>query len=190
MSKALHRSFRRVLRAERFMQTEGALTFPVTVVTWALVSSENSKSILTSHLAVTVYVGKNPKNSGVAAWISSKPFRVSKSAPETSEQCAALRDRRVSEAYSQALYSYLGSSKLERSGRVIWYDKSGGVGMLEDAETKLSIRFYACNFVGADSHFPELVKNVTVDRGDGLRFAINPDPYISLHIGATELKVA
>ncbi len=189
MSKQKHRSFRRVLNIERFVKTEGKLTYPVTLITWAIVERENSKSIHTRHLGVTAYVGST-KHQGVAAWVSSgKTFAISKKAPCESKEYKDLAFRRISEAYWHALYSFLGSDTIERTGKVRWF-ASDGHGTLEDAETGLTFHFFACNFTGADSHYPEHVTNVSLKTGDTLRFKIHSDPFMSRHLGATSLRVA
>lgn len=188
MSKQLHNNYRRVLRIERLEKTEGSVTFPVTIVTWAIVERENSKSIFTRHLGVTVYAGKNPKDSGVVAYMTTKPYRLPKSL-EGSEEYEELRSR-ISRAYTHALYAYLGDSEKEREGKVRWYAKGEGVGTLEDKETGLTLRFYACNFIGADSLYEYKVTNVNVDTGSTLRFKLDKDPFVSVQLGATYLRMA
>jgi hypothetical protein len=188
MSRQLHRFYRRVLRIERFLKQEGRLQVPVTLVTWAVVRRENSKSIFTTHLGITVYVAGSRCHSGVAAHVTTKEFRIPKSLD--CEVYADLRERRLSEAYGHALYSYLGEGEEERVGQVSWYDESRGLGMLEIRELGMFLPFWACNFVGADSGHPERVTNVKVERGASLYFVIHRDPYVTKQCGAVRLRAA
>jgi hypothetical protein len=182
MSKQKHNAFRRVLKVERFEKVEGKLKLPVTMVTWAIVARENSKSVFTRHLGLTVYVG-GAKHQGVEAYISSKEFRV----PKTLDNCHQLEvlRRRTHNAYGHAVYGYLGGKKL--FGSVKWF-AADGTGTILCDQTGLTFHFYACNVKGANSAYADLVTNVEFKAGDRVRFEIHRDPFVSRHCGATGVE--
>ena len=74
------------------------------------------------------------------------------------------------------------------SGRVSWYNKASGEGMIVLTGSKRRIKFYGCNVEGADSHYHQLVTNVDLVEGSPVKVDLPADPHMFRALGA--LKVS
>ncbi len=85
------------------------------------------------------------------------------------------------------LFEHELSKPLAATGTIRWFDKSSGVGYIRLA-SGYSVVFYACNVVGANSHYHQLTTNVDFREGQTVSFEISTDPYMFAELGATKIK--
>lgn len=81
------------------------------------------------------------------------------------------------------------SQPLTCTGEIRWFDALSGYGQMRLPNGN-SIHFYSCNVHGADSCYPELVSNVSFERGDKVQFEISSDQYLFNNCGATNIRKA
>ena len=75
---------------------------------------------------------------------------------------------------------------LNLKGTVRWFDKHGGVGMIR-LSNQVSVTFYACNVVGANSLYHQLVTNVDLKENQPVEVTISSDSYMFRELGATSI---
>jgi cold shock CspA family protein len=68
------------------------------------------------------------------------------------------------------------------TGKIRWYDKLTGEGQIRLSSGE-SAWFFACNVVGANSCYPQLVTNVSFETGDDVTCEISQDEYIFNALG-------
>lgn len=87
------------------------------------------------------------------------------------------------------LFECATNKPLKKSGVIRWFDSVSGEGVvrLDDGP---SIFFFACNVVGADSCYPQLVKNVSFEAGEKVTCEISNDPYMYRALGLTNVEKA
>jgi hypothetical protein len=79
------------------------------------------------------------------------------------------------------------SKPLKTIGTIRWFDKVGGTGAIR-LPSRHSVHFYACNVVGANSQYHQLVTNVDFSDGDKVTLELSSDPYTFNNLGATNIK--
>lgn len=166
-----HKFFRSVLNISRF-DYKG---IKVTQVTWCLVERKTSRSVWTSHIGVTTYCG-SVKHLGIAAYMSRKLIRISTVDLKQTKQ----------ESFTEAYYNSLMNTK--RTGSIMWFDKTRGIGMIKDTETGDIFEAYACNIKGANSHHPELVTNVVLNSDQLVKFTLG-DYHTTKNCGAINITI-
>jgi len=72
--------------------------------------------------------------------------------------------------------------------KVRWYDSLTGEGVLREVDTKKSYVFYACNFKHANSMFPHLVTNVSLEKGLTVYGIIPEDIYTLRACGIDQMQ--
>ena len=77
----------------------------------------------------------------------------------------------------------------QRKFSVRWFDELSGQGMLRDTETMISYPFYSCNVKGANSLYPQLVDNVTLEKCLTVFGIISDDNYLLRNCGVTEIQI-
>lgn len=75
---------------------------------------------------------------------------------------------------------------LKVKGAIRWWDKTTKAGMVR-LDSGMSCWLYACNVVGADSHYPHLVTNVQFEAGDAVEGTISADQYLFKSCGITRV---
>lgn len=78
---------------------------------------------------------------------------------------------------------------LKVKGKIRWWDKNSKEGMVR-LDSGMSCWLYACNVVGADSHYPHLVTNVQFEAGDAVEGIVSADQHIFKSCGITEVRKA
>lgn len=74
-----------------------------------------------------------------------------------------------------------------------WFDKLTGKGYMRLLDNNVSYPFYLCNFVGANSHYPHLVTNISLEdiekQGQLFEVVLDSDPYILLSCGLSNITI-
>lgn len=154
MSKAKHRGYRQVLNIEHTTCKTGTLDVPITLVTWCMAEGTTSRTIKSTHVAVTAYVG-GLSFRGTSARMPSKAVSINLKQPLKSK-CFELwgYSGMVKQACYNAWVKYLPSLGVV-SGTVLWFDERRGEGEIRCDVTDVSVFVYACNIPGAKTGFSE-----------------------------------
>lgn len=80
------------------------------------------------------------------------------------------------------------SKPLVAVGKIRWFDKLSGTGTIRLVSGH-TVMFYACNVVGANSYYHQLVTNVQFTEGQMVSLEISSDPYTFKELGATSIKL-
>jgi hypothetical protein len=81
------------------------------------------------------------------------------------------------------------NKSIQRKFSVRWFNESSGEGVLRDTETMRSYMFYACNVEGANSLYPQLVTNISLNKGDTVFGTISEDTYMLRECGIIDIKL-
>lgn len=79
-------------------------------------------------------------------------------------------------------------SSFSVKGKIRWYDKTGGIGEIRLNNTKVSVKFYACNVIGANSPYHFLVDNLELKEGDEVVARVSSDYYTFNELGLTKVR--
>lgn len=74
-------------------------------------------------------------------------------------------------------------------GKIRWFNESSGEGVIR-LENGISVPFYSCNVVGADSGYPHLVSNVQFTEGQDVVATIPADLHMFESLGLIKIKAA
>lgn len=74
-----------------------------------------------------------------------------------------------------------------------WFDKLTGSGYMRLLDDNVSYPFYLCNFVGANSHYPHLVSNISLEdiekQGQLFEVLLDSDPSILSSCGLSNITI-
>lgn len=72
-------------------------------------------------------------------------------------------------------------------GKIRWVDTLTGQGQIR-LDDGTSYWFHVCNFIGANSYYPHLVTNVSIQQGDNVTATIDSDPDIVRACGLSNIQ--
>lgn len=75
------------------------------------------------------------------------------------------------------------------SGKIRWFNESSGDGSIR-LDSGVSVHFFSCNVVGANSGYPKLVSNIQFNEGDSVSAEISNDEYLFNSLGLTNVRKA
>ncbi len=105
-------------------------------------------------------------------------------------ECVDIRDNHIELMGEDCSLAVVRTDKaLKSSGTIRWFDKMSGEGAIRGRNGK-SHRFFVCNAVGADSHYPHLVTTVKFEAGEFVTFELSNDPHTYRECGATNIRKA
>lgn len=155
MSKAFHKSFRKVLSVRTYNMTTGSLTMRCRDVVWCIVNSETSRTLKTTHIGFSTFIGNER---GVEAYMDSKSVSLNKKNPIDSkffQDNESLIKRRFEKSRGEAAKDYLISKykNTQLEAKVSWFSYDTGYVKIESLDLLLPV--YACNIKGAKTWYEQ-----------------------------------
>jgi hypothetical protein len=147
ITKAVH--MRRILKIEnQVLKISDTLNLNVKRVWFAVVSSENSRSIKTDHIGVRSYINNKLAFDGVGARFWTKPVSINRKLGLSDPKLVGPNlDKMRRESDYMAFQRYC-LSLSDLSGHVVYFDKRSGQGMVRVHKLDMTFPVYACNLNG------------------------------------------
>lgn len=151
MSKAKHKSFRKVLSVRTYNMTAGSLTIRCRDVVWCIVNSTTSRTIKTNHIGFSTFAGTNR---GVEAYMPRKDLSLNIKNPLDSKIFQDINiESKFKAARSEAAKDYLIRTQKGKllEAKVSWFSGDAGYVQIENLDLLLPV--YACNIKGAKTWY-------------------------------------
>lgn len=86
------------------------------------------------------------------------------------------------------LLETLSNNDHQVKGKIRWFNKVSGEGVIRMNHNNQSIHFYSCNVKGANSLYPELTTNVDFKEGEDVEATLSSDFYLIKELGLINIE--